>query len=116
MVVSVERVVRNRVGLLEKTPIPDEGENLFVERQNFVNLATVKVLGSVVELAYLVDIGGLLVEGPSTLVPIEKKIIDLGEGKERRIQGKNKSGAVIVYRFVPDKMNPLQKIARALHR
>lgn len=109
----VERVVRNRLGFVKETPVPEGGENLMVKRQNMTFPAKIKVLGRVVELTQLIQ--GIV--GGGALAPASgKNDVDLSQGKERRIKGRDESGAKVVYRYVPDKMNPLQKIARALHR
>lgn len=126
----VERVVRNRLGFVKKTSIPEDGENLTITKAKGKDGSRlpygskrlaydVRVLGTFVKLERDIELGHeeenyRRRETPHFVIR-GRDFYDLS-GRKGKVEGKDKSGAVIVYRFVSSRRNPLQEIARLLHR
>lgn len=117
---SIERVVRNSLGFVKQTPIPEGGEQLSIKPRSG-GIPAFDSLGK--EIFVIIQVSGDSVEVKyHHILHVRRRIVNvnnvlpevLSKGKE--IKGKDESGAVVVYRHVSERMNLPQKIARALHR
>lgn len=137
----VERLVSDPLvqhGKFKITPVPEGGESLMMDKRIFncrpPLYAVVRVLGDGVKLTTQVwssvgrGVGGA--GGPGGSIRLIEPHTDhtdmvdysftialnVNNRKPRQIKGQNESGKQVIYRFVSDRMSPLQKIARAFHR